>query len=101
MDNVLANPGEQDLTSTVNWTYVKDVGSDLGLKVVEFQSQDKFLLAAGLLEQLEIESKKHSNEAIKLQLSNAALEKKKPKKKNTKKKKQVQRKQTPDRPGAS
>lgn len=74
MDNVLSNPGEQDLTSTVNWSYVKDVGYELGLRVVEFESQDKFLLAAGLLEQLEIESKRQSVESAKLQLSNAALE---------------------------
>lgn len=74
MDDVLSNAGEQDLTSTVNWSYVKDIGSELGLKVVEFQTQDKFLLAAGLLEQLEIESKQKTSEATKLQLSNAALE---------------------------
>jgi len=74
VDNLLSNPGEQDLTSTVNWSYVKDVGAELGLEVIEFQSQDKFLLAAGLLEQLEIESKRQATESARLQLSSAALE---------------------------
>ena len=74
IDDVLSNPGEQDLTTTVNWTFVKDVGEKLGLEVVEFERQDKFLLAAGLLEQLELESKRQENESEKLRLSNAALE---------------------------
>ena len=53
VDDVLAKPGEYDITSSVNWTQVKTVGEKLGLKVVDFTSQDKFLLQAGLLEELE------------------------------------------------
>ena len=74
MDDVLSNPGEQDLTTTINWTAVKSVGEKLGLSVVEFERQDKFLLAAGLLDQLEKESEKAKTEADKLKLSSAALE---------------------------
>jgi len=74
IDNVLSNPGEQDLTSTVNWSFVKAVGEKLGLDVVELTRQDKFLLAAGLLEQLELESKQTEGATDKLRLSNAALE---------------------------
>ena len=74
IDSVLAGAGEQDLTASINWSFVMDVGEALGLRVVEFERQDKFLLAAGLLEQLEIESKRHEGEAEKLRLSNAALE---------------------------
>ena len=74
IDDVLSSPGEQDLTTTVNWSFVKDVGERLGLKVLEFERQDRFLLAAGLLEQLELESKRQENESEKLRLSNAALE---------------------------
>lgn len=74
IDDVLASPGEQDLTATINWTFVREVGERLGLKVVEFERQDKFLLAAGLLEQLEAESKRYEGDAEKLRLSNAALE---------------------------
>jgi SAM-dependent MidA family methyltransferase len=74
IDHVLSNPGEQDLTTTVNWTLVRKAGEQLGLKVVEFERQDKFLLAAGLLEQLESESQRQQQESEKLRLSNAALE---------------------------
>lgn len=74
MDNVLSNPGEQDLTSTVNWSFVRATGEQLGLKVTALERQDKFLLANGLLEQLETESRRHQGEAGKLRLSNAALE---------------------------
>ena len=73
-DDVLANPGEQDLTTTVNWSFVRDCGDRFGLRVIEYDRQDKFLLAAGLLEQLELETKRKVAEADKLRLSNAALE---------------------------
>lgn len=53
VDDLLSQPGEVDITATVNWTQVKRVGERLGLKVVEFASQDKFLLHAGLLEEME------------------------------------------------
>jgi len=52
VDDVLHAPGEYDITSSVNWTQVKATGERLGLEVVEFASQDKFLLRAGLLEAL-------------------------------------------------
>ncbi len=74
IDDVLSGPGEQDLTTTVNWSLVKGAGEKLGFKVVELERQDRFLLAAGLLEQLEVESKNARDEAEKLRLSSAALE---------------------------
>lgn len=74
IDDVLSNPGEQDLTTTINWTAVKSIGKNLGFSVVEFERQDKFLLAAGLLDQLEKASEKAKTEADKLKLSSAALE---------------------------
>ena len=74
IDDVLSSPGEQDLTTTVDWSLVKEAGERLGFKVVEFERQDRFLLAAGLLEQLEIQSQKFRGDAEKLRLSSAALE---------------------------
>ena len=53
VDDVLLAPGEHDITSSVNWTQVIRTGERLGLEVVEFASQDRFLLKAGLLEELE------------------------------------------------
>ena len=74
VDDLLADPGEHDLTSTVNWTFVKALGTTLGLEVLEFERQDRFLLANGFLEQLEIASALAENEAERLRLSSAARE---------------------------
>lgn len=74
VDDVLARPGEQDLTTTIDWSFVKRVGRNLGLRVVQFDRQDKFLLSAGLLEQLESESRRYEGDVEKLRLSAAARE---------------------------
>jgi len=74
VDDLLARPGEQDLTATVNWSFVKSVGARLGLEIVEFERQDRFLLAAGLLEQLEVEARQCKGEAGRLRISTAARE---------------------------
>ncbi|MGH9903883.1 MAG: class I SAM-dependent methyltransferase, partial [Pyrinomonadaceae bacterium] len=52
-DDVLARPGEQDLTTTIDWTQIKRAGECAGLLTVLFERLDEFLLKAGLLEQLE------------------------------------------------
>ncbi|HEY0404169.1 MAG TPA: SAM-dependent methyltransferase [Pyrinomonadaceae bacterium] len=52
-DDVLARPGEQDLTATVNWTSIRNACAAASLQTTLFERQDKFLLQAGLLEQLE------------------------------------------------
>ena len=74
VDDVLAQPGEYDITSTVDWTQVKSVGERLGLRVVEFASQDKFLLHAGLLEELEQRMTTADSDAERLRLSTGARE---------------------------
>jgi len=74
VDDLLASPGEQDLTTTVNWSFVKAIGVRLGFKTIEFERQDIFLLAAGLLEQLATESQQCEGEAERLRLSTAARE---------------------------
>ncbi|HKG98131.1 MAG TPA: SAM-dependent methyltransferase, partial [Pyrinomonadaceae bacterium] len=72
--DVLAEPGECDITTSVNWTQVRRVGERLGLEVVEFASQDKFLLNAGLLDELELRLGKTGRDAEKLSLSTGARE---------------------------
>ncbi len=74
VDDVLARPGEEDLTTTVNWSFVKSAGSRLGFEVIEFEQQDRFLMAAGLLDQLEVASRQSKSEAERLALSVAARE---------------------------
>jgi SAM-dependent MidA family methyltransferase len=74
VDDVLTDPGEQDLTTTVNWTFVKHLGAKLGLRTVSFERQDKFLLSAGLLTQLQLESGRTADDAERLSLTTAARE---------------------------
>lgn len=74
VEDVLARPGEQDLTTTVDWSFVKRAGEKLGFEVVDFDRQDKFLLSAGLLDRLEAEAQESKGEADKLRLSTAARE---------------------------
>ena len=71
---MLAQPGECDITASVNWTQVKTVGERLGLRVVDFESQDKFLLKAGLLAELEQQLSQAANEAEKASLTTSARE---------------------------
>lgn len=72
VENILAQPGEQDLTTTVDWTLVERTGNKLELPVVDFERLDKFLMRAGLLTQLESELQKCAGEAEKVRLSTAA-----------------------------
>jgi len=74
VDDVLAHPGEYDITSSINWTRVRSVGEKLGLKVVDFVSQDKFLLQAGLLEELEQQLSRAETEVEKARLTTGARE---------------------------
>ena len=74
VDDLLAEPGEYDLTTTVNWTQVRMVGEKLGWTVIDFASQDKFLLNAGLLEQLQYRLDNAQTEAEKVALTTGARE---------------------------
>jgi SAM-dependent MidA family methyltransferase len=55
VDDLLANPGALDLTTTVNWTQIISAGEAAGLETVALERLDTFLMKAGLLEQLERE----------------------------------------------
>jgi SAM-dependent MidA family methyltransferase len=48
-DNILGKPGEQDLTTTVDWTQIKEAGRLAGLQAIRFERLDQFLLTEGLL----------------------------------------------------
>ena len=74
VEDLLAEPGEHDLTSSVNWTQVKAVGEKLGLRVVDFASQDKFLLNAGLLDQLNYQLNHTESDGEKVSLTTGARE---------------------------
>ena len=51
--DILAQPGEQDLTTSVDWTSLKRAGEEAGLEIELFERQDQFLLRAGILAALE------------------------------------------------
>jgi SAM-dependent MidA family methyltransferase len=51
--DVLAHPGEHDLTTTINWTQIRRAGEAAGLETISLERQDEFLLRAGVLDQLE------------------------------------------------
>lgn len=72
VDNLLAGPGEYDLTTTVNWTQVRSVGEKLGWKVIEFATQDKFLLNVGLPEQLQYRLSRSETGAERMALTTGA-----------------------------
>jgi SAM-dependent MidA family methyltransferase len=65
VDNVLARPGEQDLTSTIDWTQVREAGERAGLQTVRHERLDRFLMQEGLLEVLEtLAGKKNDAEVL-------------------------------------
>jgi len=43
------SPGEQDLTTTVDWTQIKEAGRCAGLRAIRFERLDQFLASEGLL----------------------------------------------------
>ncbi|HEV2863807.1 MAG TPA: SAM-dependent methyltransferase [Pyrinomonadaceae bacterium] len=63
VEDVLSDPGEHDLTTTVDWTQIKNAGERAGLRTLLLERQDSFLLRAGLLEQLERETALAADEA--------------------------------------
>lgn len=74
IDDVLAQPGDYDLTSTVNWSQVQTAGARLGFTTVEFAQQDRFLMRAGLLHELERAMNRLTSDADKLSVSAGARE---------------------------
>lgn len=73
-DEVLARAGEQDITSSVNWTLVKNLLVASNCQIKTFERQDKFLLNAGLLEELELKVSEVDNEADRASLRTGARE---------------------------
>ncbi|HSK63808.1 MAG TPA: SAM-dependent methyltransferase [Pyrinomonadaceae bacterium] len=74
VDDVLSAPGDYDITSSVNWTQVMATGERLGLQVVEFELQNRFLLRAGLLEALDKGLRQMKTDADKLRLTTRVRE---------------------------
>lgn len=52
-DDLLASPGEQDLTSHVNFTAIEEHARELGLVFLGRTTQERFLVSAGILERFD------------------------------------------------
>jgi SAM-dependent MidA family methyltransferase len=74
VEDVLRDPGMQDLTTTVNWTHIIAEGERAGLRALSLERLDAFLLRAGLVEQLELESARAASEAERAALRLGARE---------------------------
>ena len=72
--DVFIKPGEQDITTTVDWTSVKRVCREAGFNVVSLERQDRFLLRAGLLEELMRVTADSQGEAASISLRTTARE---------------------------
>lgn len=50
--DVLANPGQQDLTTTIDWTQIRAAGDHAGLRTKRFDRLDQFLIGEDLLDRV-------------------------------------------------
>jgi SAM-dependent MidA family methyltransferase len=73
-ENVLACPGECDITTSVDWSYVKRCGVEHGLRVTDFNRLDLFLMRCGLLDELTARLERMTSDSEKLKLTTAARE---------------------------
>jgi SAM-dependent MidA family methyltransferase len=74
VENILSDPGGYDITTSVDWSYVGRVGESVGLKVVQFERQDRFLLEEGLLEELQKRTASSVSEGERAALATGARE---------------------------
>jgi SAM-dependent MidA family methyltransferase len=72
--DLLLRPGEHDLTTTINWTSLKQAGEAAGLETISLERQDEFLLRAGLLDELGRLTAQLPTEAERLRLRLGARE---------------------------
>lgn len=70
-EDVLSQPGEQDLTTTVDWTQVGEAGARNGLETLRFEQLDQFLVIEGALDQI-MSLSKHLTDQVEFFNFNAA-----------------------------
>jgi len=74
IDDVLSDPGDCDITCSVNWTVVESEGKKHGFDVTQFSRLDRFLMEAGILEEVEVRLTEAGSEAEKSALTTSARE---------------------------
>ena len=73
-DDMLASPGQQDLTATIDWTQIKEAGERAGLRTRRFDGLDQFLIGEGLLDRIAAIASSVTDMAEALQLTTSARE---------------------------
>lgn len=74
VDNVLESPGDCDITTSIDWTFVMKEGRRAGLTVERFERLDQFLLSEGLLSELEDRLSNLDTDAQRAELTSSARE---------------------------
>jgi len=74
VDDILSEPGAYDITSTIDWGVAKAAGKQNGFVVEEFEQLDKFLMRAGILNELEKRLLTAASDAERASLTTAARE---------------------------
>lgn len=74
VDDIFANPGQQDLTTTIDWTQIREAGERAGLRTRRFDRLDQFLISEGLLDRIAAITKSVVDTAEALQLTTGARE---------------------------
>jgi SAM-dependent MidA family methyltransferase len=70
VDDVLARPGEQDLTTTIDWTQIQEAGDRAGLRTIRFERLDQFMGASvGAIMETMVREKSDSAEMLRFTTS--------------------------------
>lgn len=72
--DVLLHPGEQDLTTTIDWTQMIEAGEQNGFETLRLERLDQFLLGQGSLDELMNASSQVADTAEFLRLTTSARE---------------------------
>jgi SAM-dependent MidA family methyltransferase len=74
VEDVLARPGEQDLTSTIDWTQIQEAGKSAGLVTIRFNALNDFLNSEGMVSMLVSLAAASRDSAEALRLTTSARE---------------------------
>jgi SAM-dependent MidA family methyltransferase len=70
VDDILATPGRQDLTTTIDWNQIHEAGVRAGLETLRHERLDQFLLREGIIDELEMLASKTTDlDALRLRTS--------------------------------
>lgn len=74
IDDVLARPGEQDLTATIDWSQIREAGERAGLRTIRHERLDQFLQSANILGMMMLMTSKMHDSVGALRLTTSARE---------------------------